>query len=70
MFSAAVDFGDTGLDLTDKVCTDISGFRVDTATELGKECHERGTECEPNDDERGMDRVCTECNVGERDTKE
>ena len=47
-------FRDTGLDLADKVCTDISGFRVDTATELGEECHERGTEGEPDDDERGV----------------
>jgi hypothetical protein len=63
-------FRDTGFDLADNVCTDISGFRVDTATELGEECHERGTEGEPDDDERGVLRICTEGDIRQRDAEE
>jgi hypothetical protein len=37
---AGVVFGIRLLDFPDKVCTDIGGLRVDTAAQLGKECHE------------------------------
>ena len=63
-------FRNTGLDLANKICTDIGCLGVDTSSQLGKKGHERGTETEPDDDERCVRRVCTERNVRQRDTEE
>ncbi len=61
--------GYAGFDFTDKVCPDIGGLCIDTAAELGKEGHKRGTKREPNDYEGSDLRICTEGIVGERDPK-
>ena len=51
---ARIVLGDALLDFPDKVRTDVRSLRVDAATELCEEGHERGAETEPDDEERRL----------------
>ena len=51
---AGVVLGDALLDLADEVGPDVGGLRVDAATELGEQRHERGAEAEADDEERRL----------------
>jgi hypothetical protein len=69
---ARVVLGDPGLDLADEVRTDVSGLRVDAATDTGEQGDRRAAETEGGDDLEGVvdTQDLDEEQVGERDAEQ